>query len=293
VTRSPILPYLALIAIIVGFVNFFWFFGESVTMGDASQGYTEDGRYYLGNKGTYTEVDEAAWTWSVIHGTSIFVTHPLAMAGIAFMLLRYYFPSRMAGRAAAFEATERAHRIRESGSALFSGRLGGKVGEIRFSRPLLAVAVHPAGIVIKPLAMAERTILASEIRAVTVGGGVFGGRVEVAHAAMDTGSPFVIYGSDDGIVDALRRIAPDAATTSGAPPLEADGSTATTARGAPYGMPPGIWPVLNVAGLVVGGVLIAAGVLWAIPKLGPYGVLWTVGVVAITAYNLIRLLRGR
>jgi hypothetical protein len=75
------LPYLALIAIVIGFGNFFWFFAESVALGgDGLNGYAREGHYYVGSHGSYTEVSRAAWTWSRLHGASVFITHPLALA---------------------------------------------------------------------------------------------------------------------------------------------------------------------------------------------------------------------
>ena len=56
-----VLPYLALLAIVVGFINFFWFFAESAALGgDALNGYARDGHYYVASHGSYTEVSEAA-----------------------------------------------------------------------------------------------------------------------------------------------------------------------------------------------------------------------------------------
>jgi hypothetical protein len=55
------LPYLATAAIIIGFVNFFWFTFEAMALGTASSGQIIDGRYFLNNKSIYTEVGQAMW----------------------------------------------------------------------------------------------------------------------------------------------------------------------------------------------------------------------------------------
>lgn len=64
----------------LGMANFaFAAIGSVLLGGDAMNGTTEDGRYYLGNHGSYTEVSKAIFTYSLWHWRSIFVTHPLAI----------------------------------------------------------------------------------------------------------------------------------------------------------------------------------------------------------------------
>lgn len=203
------LPYLALIAVVVGFINFSWFFAEGTTLGgDGLNGYASNGHYFVSNHGRYTEVSEAAWTWSRIHGVSIFITHPLLMAGGAYLLFRYIFPIAMVGRVSRGATTDRAQQIRMSGPALTTSRTAGRIGLVTFSGPLLDVSVYPGGIVMKPVFMGRHAILASEIREVTAKRGVFGQRVEVAHTGVDSPSPFVIFGSDKSpLVEAIRRVA--------------------------------------------------------------------------------------
>lgn len=87
------LPYLALIAVVVGFVNFFWLLAESAALGgDALNGYASQGHYFVNSHGSYTEVSEASWTWSRVHSVSVFITHPLAMAGMFYLLVRFVVP---------------------------------------------------------------------------------------------------------------------------------------------------------------------------------------------------------
>ena len=49
---------------------------------------------------------------------------------------------------------------------------------------------------------------------------------------------------------------------------------------------------LNVLGIVVCTALVYIGFSWAIPTLGPFGVVWTVLVAVIGLINVYRLLRG-
>jgi hypothetical protein len=303
------LPYLALIAIAVGFFNFFWFFAESAALGgDGLNGYARGGRYYVASHGSYTEVSEAAWTWSRIHAVSVFITHPLAMAGGAYLLLRFVFPSMMAGRTSEPATDDRVQRIRGSGKLLASAGTAGKVGLVNFSGPLLEVSVYPGGVVIKPVFMKPHAILASEIRGVTAKRSILGRRVEIAHTGVDSTSPFVIFGSGDStLVGAIEYVASlarssvtDGITTdadTNAPPSSTE--LTSFASGAPGpnwqagGVPPGIMGSLGIMGVAVSVVMVGIGLFWAIPNLGPFGVVWTAFAVFIAVSNIRRLLAKR
>ena len=47
--------------------------------GDAVNGKTKDGRYYLANHGKLTEVSKATFIYSKLHVYSVFATFPLAL----------------------------------------------------------------------------------------------------------------------------------------------------------------------------------------------------------------------
>jgi hypothetical protein len=62
-------------------LNFAFFIGIADRIGgDTYFGYARDGHFYLGKKGGFfTEVSEAVYRYSQIHGASIWITHPLAL----------------------------------------------------------------------------------------------------------------------------------------------------------------------------------------------------------------------
>ena len=61
-----------------GMTNFVVFFlGALYLGGDAVNGRTVDGHYFLANKGHLTEVSHAVFMYSKCHTLSIFITHPL------------------------------------------------------------------------------------------------------------------------------------------------------------------------------------------------------------------------
>ena len=303
------LPYLALVAIVIGFGNFFWFMFESQALGgDALNGYTTAGHYYVASHGKHTEVDAGVWEWSRFHASSIFMTHLLAMGGMFFLLIRYFFPSYMGIRApnAAREAARslRAAAVRESGASLASTRTGGRIGPLSMSGPLITVSVYPRGIIVKPALMPEYVILADEILEV-VTKRRWGRGLEIRHTGHDANSPLIIFQSPEGPVSraivGLPRISLDAAAVRlpGNQPSVASrirtslGQTALFAPIPADAAPRGIVATLEVLGIAVSVALIASGFLWVIPKLGGFGVLWTAILIAITAINLAKIVRRR
>jgi hypothetical protein len=70
----------------VAILNFLLFFLTSLFIGgDALNGKIEEGHYYVGNHGNYTEVSHIVFTCSKLHGLSVCLTYPLAMlAGLVY-----------------------------------------------------------------------------------------------------------------------------------------------------------------------------------------------------------------
>ena len=64
----------------VGIANFAAFaIVASILGGDAVNGKVQDGHFYLGSHGRYTEVSQATYDYSRAHTHSVWVTHPLAI----------------------------------------------------------------------------------------------------------------------------------------------------------------------------------------------------------------------
>lgn len=321
------LPYLATAAIVIGFINFFWFIGESISMGDASQGRIVGGHYFLGNKGTYTEVTKAAWDWSVFHGASIFITHPLALAGMAYVTLRKAFPAQMAGTVAADSEVgrQRIELVRGSGPAIAEETMGGRVGPLTMTAPLLKIWVHPKGLIVRAMLGNEHAILAAEVVHLGKRRVFFQEGVEIEHLGMGSKSPLILYRPiDDPIVTAIRRVVTEEAGDAPSSTAEAPASAPVAIEPAPFpptqpvqidqpdegvrpraglgrwslagepaipGLDPHLSTVLEVLGLGVGVVLIAMGLVWAIPKLGVFGIVWTIVAAAILAWNGSKFVR--
>jgi hypothetical protein len=187
------LPYVAVAAIAIGFVNFFWFIAESTALGgDAVNGYQLDGRYYVGSHGSYTEVARSIWEWSRLHAISVWLTHPLALLGMAYLIFGYAFPLVIGGSSSAAVAA-RASLVRMSGPALASTNCAGTIGDLQFSGRLLRVSVHPSGILIKPTFMRQGVILAAEISTVRFERRFLRKMLEIEHSAVDSTPPLRLY----------------------------------------------------------------------------------------------------
>lgn len=68
---------------VIAIVNFVVFFVVALNIGgDAVNGKVEDGRYFVANHGTYTEVSRAVFTYSRYHVYSVWITHPVGILAI-------------------------------------------------------------------------------------------------------------------------------------------------------------------------------------------------------------------
>jgi hypothetical protein len=65
--------------VILGVANFLIFAAIAIAIGgDAYNGKIENGHFFLGNHGRFTEVSQATFNYSLAHVRSLFVTHPVA-----------------------------------------------------------------------------------------------------------------------------------------------------------------------------------------------------------------------
>lgn len=75
-----LLKTLCVLAIALGVLNFMAFAIIALCLGgDAVNGRSENGRYFLSSHGKNTEVSEAVFNYSRMHVYSVFITHPLAI----------------------------------------------------------------------------------------------------------------------------------------------------------------------------------------------------------------------
>jgi hypothetical protein len=78
ITNSPKRQRFWLIVIAFVLANLVgWVVGMLCLGGDAVSGYAADGKYYVGSHGTYAEVSEAAWIYSMVHTVLLAVSVPI------------------------------------------------------------------------------------------------------------------------------------------------------------------------------------------------------------------------
>jgi hypothetical protein len=76
--KSDETPKWLLVIGIIALVNFFSFVAIDLYLGgSALNGKQENGKFYLGEHGRYTEVSERVFEYSKIHTYSMFATHAL------------------------------------------------------------------------------------------------------------------------------------------------------------------------------------------------------------------------
>jgi hypothetical protein len=275
-----LLPWVAIVVVAIGFLNFLWFFSESSTIGDAQRGYVRDGHYYLVHAGVATEVTKAAWDWSNLHATSLIVTHPLAMAAMAFLVFTVGFPSMIGAKDAAGTA-RRVERIRASGSAQASERTGGRIGELRATKPLVNVDVHPGGVVIKLIGAAPIGLEAANITDVVAERSFGTATVRIVHREADAPTDIRLYLKESSPVTAALRGSLADRPRQGVTPVP----QVPDARVAePY-------PTVLKAMIIVGfglSLVFAAVALPFAGQLTGFGLIWSLGLVLIIGYNAWR-----
>jgi hypothetical protein len=282
-SRPTWLTWLAGAVVILGFVNFLWFFAESAKAGDALNGYVRDGHYFLSSHGRVTEVSREAWEWSRVHALSVFVTHPLALLGGAYLLVTQAFPSMIGGSR---RPDDRLHivRILSSGDVLAATRTGGRLGGLRLSKGLVRVEVRPGGLVVSPFAMAPIGIEAADIVGVETRRARLGlSTIEVLYRPAGAPGIRLYLDENDPVVTAIHSIAPG--------PGEEDlASTAAQTGGASLRWAPSREPysaamkVMILAGFAL-AIVFAIVTIPIGSGLSRSDPIWAVGLVAIIAFN--------
>lgn len=141
-----------------------------------------------------------------LHRASLAITHPSAMLGLFYLLFRFGFPTFMGTRTV--DATALVQEVVASGPRVAFVRCGGLIGDVRLTAPLLAVTVHPAGILLKPMAMPQLALHRESIRSTRTVDGFLSKRFQIVHSSGDMPSPVVLYlRGDHAVAQAITRLA--------------------------------------------------------------------------------------
>jgi hypothetical protein len=84
---KKILQVVAVLLVLVGTINFLWFLLECRSLGgDALNGFERDGHFFVVRGTQSREVESGAWHWNRLHAVSLFVTHPLGIISILYLI---------------------------------------------------------------------------------------------------------------------------------------------------------------------------------------------------------------
>lgn len=183
-----LLGFIAVVLVAMAAYGVVSFVSETQQLGGAAlDGYVQDGHYYVGNHGRYSEVTAEQWELSRAHGLRMFVMQPVALLALGFLVFGVLVPF-LVGR----ESPDAPARLRDvvgSGPMAASARCRGRIGSANLP---VRVTVHPGGIVVRPLWLRERAIPSREITAARLREGTFVSGVEIEHQGVDVASPILL-----------------------------------------------------------------------------------------------------
>jgi hypothetical protein len=197
----PVLGIVAAVIVAMALYGVVTFVAETQHLGgDALNGYVQDGHYYVADHGRYTEVTAEQWELSRAHTIRMLVLQPLAVVAFGFLILGFVVPS-LVGRPTP-EAPDRVRNVIASGPVLATARCRARIG---IAKVPVRLAVHPGGIIVRPMWLGDRAIVSGEITAVRRRAGIFVAGVEIEHRGVDLVSPIVLrLGAGNPVATALR-----------------------------------------------------------------------------------------
>lgn len=201
-----VLAVLALGVALLAVVNFFTFMAECSRLGgDAMNGSVECGQYFVAEHGHRTEVSREDWIRNLWHGRSLVITHPLGMLALGYLLFKYQFPRLLSNKKREDLDTE-IDAITRSGQQSLAFRCGGRIGKLNMTQPLMAIALYPGGIVMKPLFMAGVGIPSHKIEQIARRKRFLTRSIEIHHRSDSVTTPVCLYcGNPDDVFEKLRK----------------------------------------------------------------------------------------
>jgi hypothetical protein len=250
--RFGLLGYLAIVVVIIGIANFMWVIVENTSPGTSES------------------------SWRRPHSDSLFITHPLAIIAMAYLLFRFVFPA-LIGR-----GQRDGEVIAPFEPPIAVTRCSGKIGAVKFDGPLLKLSVFHDRLVIRPILMGDRTIMGQHIRSVASERTLLGSPpLVIDHSAPGLKSPVLLRLSANHPV----RMAIDQISREPRPGIE----TAVSERATFWTLT----SIMSVAGIVMGIFFVGLGITLMVTNFDFFFVIWTLFAVVITAKSVRDLTRER
>jgi hypothetical protein len=203
------LTVLAVAAIVATFTFFGLFLADDLRLGgDALNGRTEAGRFYVVDHGKATEVSEEQWRRNRSLAITMLCLFPFGMAGMAYVNFAVVIPRLVFRGTPVDERERRAAQIAGSGPAIATSNAGGGFGWFGITKGMMSTDVHPRGLVLRLRFMGRVAVEASEITAVREETRFRQRFVVVEHRSPQAKSPIrLTCGKDVAFAEAVNGLA--------------------------------------------------------------------------------------
>lgn len=190
-------------------INFLWTLSLSAQYGgSALNGFVRDGHYYLGQHGTYTQINQATWELIRLHELVVWLGAPLVVISFGYLLFSVGFP-RVIGLRQGEIVAERVRSVRASGTRIIAKTCAGSIGRVGLGGPFIFIEVFPGGLTVRIFLNQPIAILKREMHSNFPGLGMY----VITHTSPDIASPVHLYyvqGSAlAGALDQLTQSLPD------------------------------------------------------------------------------------
>ncbi len=129
----------------------------------------------------------------------VFISHPLAMIAMAFLLFQYIFPTVLY-RSTKEERLRSIQALYSTGPLLASTICGGRIGNLMFRGPFLRVEVYPGGLLLKPFLLSNSAILLADIKTLHTRKIWLTDVVEILHTSHSVATPIQLGCSPESAV---------------------------------------------------------------------------------------------
>jgi hypothetical protein len=186
--------------------NVFWFISDAQRLGGGTlNGYVRDGRYFLANHGSYTEVDGGTWAWHGLHEMTILLGYPVAVL-IAYAVARRGGWQWLVGGPPASDAEQRMDAIQQSGRPFLEAAPPIRLSSVDIPAGGATLTFHPAGVIVKLADVEGAAMLRTDVVRLDEHPEAAAPRIDIDHIAPGIASPLIVFTEGDSeLADAIRN----------------------------------------------------------------------------------------